>query len=191
MVKITRVYTRTGDDGSTGLADGSRVPKDSSRVEAYGEIDELNTIIGWARTIADESKNLSELSKQLASISNDLFDLGAELATPNMNTGVSTSITQSRITELESWMDKMNEDLPELRSFILPGGTQLNSVLHLARAVCRRAERSIVSLNRNETIRPEVIGYVNRLSDLLFVMSRASLKAAGKEEFLWVPGGKK
>lgn len=188
MVTLNRIYTRTGDDGSTGLVGGARTRKNSLRVEAYGDIDELNCLIGICVTLASSPKE-AVISDKLKLIQNELFDLGSELATPHGSSWQGMLKTEaSHVERLERWIDELNESLPDLKSFVLPGGTMLNSHLHLARAVCRRAERAIVSLNDAEPLSEQVLHYVNRLSDLLFVMSRAAAQIAGAAEFLWVPG---
>jgi cob(I)alamin adenosyltransferase len=165
-MRITKVYTRTGDGGETGLVDGSRVSKASLRVEAYGEVDELNSWLGLVRVQLKDA----ELDAILGIIQNDLFIVGADLASP-----LSVSlprIEQSFITALEEWADIYLEELPPLKEFILPGGSEAGALLHLARTVARRAERQIVRLAATEEINPLTIGYINRLSDLLFVLAR-------------------
>jgi len=189
MVTLNRIYTRTGDDGSTGLVGGARIRKNDPRVEAYGDVDELNCHIGICVTLATSPAE-SHIRERLVLIQNELFDLGSELATPFGAGWEGMPKTESsHVNRLESWIDELNEPLAELKSFVLPGGTLLNGQLHLARAVCRRAERAIIALNDIEQVSVHVIKYVNRLSDLLFVMSRAAAQAAGAQEFLWVPGG--
>lgn len=189
MVTLNRIYTRTGDDGSTGLVGGARIRKNDPRVEAYGDVDELNCHIGICVTLAT-SPSESHIRERLVLIQNELFDLGSELATPFGAGWEGMPKTEaSHVNRLETWIDELNEPLASLKSFVLPGGTPLNAQLHLARAVCRRAERAIISLNDLEKVSDHVIRYVNRLSDLLFVMSRAAAQAAGAQEFLWVPGG--
>ena len=188
MVKINKIYTRGGDKGETQLVGGTKVSKDDLRVHAYGDVDELNCLIGAARTLAVEQKKNS-LSEQLAKLQNELFDLGSELATQaGQEWEGMLTIEATHILRLESWIDELVKDLPELRSFVLPGGTQLNAVLHHARCVCRRAERHVVSLGREESVSEFVLQYLNRLSDLLFAMARAESKASNAQEFLWQPG---
>ena len=189
MVTLNRIYTRTGDDGTTGLVGGARVKKNSPRVEAYGDVDELNALVGLCVTVASQPSEVA-IRDKLALIQNELFDLGAELATPFGSAweGMPKCMF-SQVERLETWIDEFNDALPELKSFVLPGGTSLNAHLHLARAVCRRAERSILTLHDAEPVSEEVLRYVNRLSDLLFVMSRASVQLVGAQEVLWVPGG--
>lgn len=189
MVKINKIYTRTGDDGTTGLVGGARVSKDSERVEAYGEIDELNAYLGVCRTLAE--RECSKNASLLAQIQNTLFDLGSELATPAGQTweGMIT-VHGDHVQQLERWIDQLTADLPELRSFVLPGGNDLNGYLHIARTICRRAERRILRLQRSEDVSKEVIAYVNRLSDLLFAMARSESARIGTPEYLWQPGAK-
>ncbi len=189
MVTLNRIYTKTGDDGSTGLVGGARVRKNSPRVAAYGDIDELNSQIGLCITIASSPAE-GAIRDKLVIIQNELFDLGSELATP-MGGGWEGMLTmqEPQVERLEAWIDELNGPLATLKSFVLPGGTLLNAQLHLARTVCRRAERTILSLNDTEALSSAVLHYVNRLSDLLFVMSRAAAQLAGTPELLWIPGG--
>lgn len=177
--RLSKVYTRTGDKGDTGLGDGSRVAKDSLRVETYGTTDELNSIIGMvlAHLLPDEVKNC------LDGVQHDLFDLGSELCVPNYS-----KIDIEYVTRLEKILDDFNADLPMLKEFILPAGGHATSACHLARTVCRRAERRAVSLNREEAISPYVISYLNRLSDLLFVVARVLARHENGTEVLWQPG---
>lgn len=174
--RLSKIYTRTGDDGTTGLADGSRVNKDSLRMEAIGCVDELNSIIGMvcSHTLPED------ILHYLTVIQHDLFDLGGELAIPDY------SIMSPEHTEaLEQWLDELNEPLPYLKEFILPAGGAATSTCHLARSVCRRAERRCVSLNREEPLKAPLLTYLNRLSDLLFVMARSLARAEGGEEVYW------
>ncbi len=176
--RLTKIYTRTGDGGSTGLADGSRVPKDHPRIEVLGCLDELNSIIGLILVQAEPDP-----PPQLARIQNRLFDLGAELATPGAER------TQSEdVAYLEAALDGYNADLPPLREFILPGGGSAATFCHLARALCRRTERRLVALNRAEPLNPETLRYINRLSDLLFVLARVLARRDGGSEVFWQPG---
>ena len=185
MVKIGKIYTKTGDDGTTGLVGGQRIAKDALRVEAYGDVDELNSVLGIIRTDAANQK-LVGLSEKLQKIQNQLFDLGCELATPaNSDWKHSSQIESEQVQQLEKWIDEISSTLPELRSFVLPGGTELNAFLHLARTVCRRAERKVVRLSKSEKLRSEAIVYLNRLSDLLFAMARQDALRVGGKEFLW------
>lgn len=190
MVKINRIYTRTGDDGTTGLVGGERVPKDHPRVEAYGDVDELNSIVGWARTLAENHK-LYDMAPKLERIEHELFDIGAVLATnPKSDMKGIPNIVDEQIRRLEQWIDSAVEGLPELKSFVLPGGNDANSVLHLARAVCRRAERSVLRLSRSEQVPQPVLIYLNRLSDTLFAFARQAAHQIGTGEYLWQPGQK-
>lgn len=188
MVKINKVYTRTGDKGETGLVGGGRVPKDSLRVEAYGTVDELNSHLGMIRTLLDEA-GLPDDTTRCARIQNKLFDVGSILASPPEGSKYPLpEISAADSEELEKWIDFYNENLTELRSFVLPGGTILNSALHIARAVCRRAERRVITLSRQEKVPSTIIVYLNRLSDLLFVLARWSCHQGKKPEYLWEPG---
>lgn len=184
MVKLNKIYTRTGDDGSTGLVDGSRAGKDAPRMVAIGDVDETNSLIGVAALHAD-----GEMFTRLRALQNDLFDLGADLATPGDDfepTEMSLRIIASQSERLEAEIDAMNVALPPLTSFILPGGTPLAAALHVARATARRAERSAVHAAREVGLNPQALIYLNRLSDWLFVASRA---ANADGDVLWVPGG--
>jgi cob(I)alamin adenosyltransferase len=186
MVVLNRIYTRTGDRGDTALGNGERVPKDALRVEAYGTVDETNATLGLARLHAT-----GDLAAMLARIQNDLFDLGADLCRPDMAKDAEAGYTPLRMTDaqverLEAEIDAMNADLAALRSFILPGGSALAAHLHLARTVCRRAERRTVELARSDEVNQPALRYLNRLSDWLFVASRVANAAEG--DVLWVPG---
>jgi cob(I)alamin adenosyltransferase len=191
-IRITRVYTRTGDKGTTALVGGARVAKDSLRVECYGEIDELNAVIGLARSAnaaAPASPAGSKLEDILKRLQNELFDLGSELATPpDAEYEGMFKVSADDVKALEKLMDECQKDLEPLRSFILPGGGMVSAFLHLARTVCRRAERQLMRLAREETIGAQVVPYVNRLSDLLFVLSRWIGKQRGEHEYLWERG---
>ena len=188
MVKINKIYTRTGDDGTTGLVGGGRIAKDSLRVTAFGSVDELNAWMGVIRTFLS-SPAKETLDPKCAIIQNELFDLGAELATPpGSEWPTMTHISGTHITRLENWIDEVTTGIPELRSFVLPGGSPINAYLHLARTVCRRAERDIVTLSKEEKITAEIIHYVNRLSDLLFAMARYESHVSRIPEYLWKPG---
>lgn len=192
MVRINRVYTRTGDQGTTGLAGGQRLSKGHPRIEAYGTVDELNAFLGFARESLRNRKEpeLKELYGQILVIQNELFDLGAELAVlPEDRRPGTPLIGDSASTRLEQEMDAMNETLSPLTSFILPGGGEVATRLHLARTVCRRAERALVRLKESgEEVRPQALRYLNRLSDWLFVAARFAARTAGEEETLWHPG---
>lgn len=189
MVILNKIYTKTGDDGTTGLGNGERRQKFDLRVEAYGTVDEVNSTIGLVRLHTGSDSYLDEA---LAHIQNDLFDLGADLATPDDGKPLEYEplrIIASQVEWLEKQIDKVNADLEPLRSFILPGGSALSTHLHLSRTVARRAERLIVELSQvaSENISNEVIRYMNRLSDFLFVAAR-SANSSGKSDVLWVPG---
>ena len=175
-VRLTRIYTGGGDRGETSLGDGTRVPKTDPRVEAVGEVDELNSVIGWAAA-------LEEAPEVLPRIQNELFDLGADLATPETPGRERLRLTQEQVETLERHCDAVNANLEPLKSFVLPGGTELAARLYLARAICRRAERRVL---RVEGVSPLVAVYLNRLSDLLFILARAG--NAGGDETLWTPG---
>ena len=193
MVRLNRIYTRTGDDGTTGLGDGARRPKFDSRVAAYGDVDETNCAIGLARlaTQGHDDARLAAIDATLTRVQNDLFDLGADLATPDRGESEypALRIVDSQVERLEREIDQLNGELSPLTSFILPGGSPAAAALHLARTVSRRAERSAVELSQQED---EVVGapamkYLNRLSDLLFVAARWA-NAKGADDVLWTPG---
>jgi cob(I)alamin adenosyltransferase len=191
-VAINRVYTRRGDQGDTGLAGGQRVPKDSPRIEAYGTVDELNAFLGAARVTAAEvaatKPDLAPLVPILLRVQHELFNLGSILATfPEDVHPKQARITDADAARLEVEIDRMNAELPALRSFVLPGGSRLNADLHICRTVCRRAERAVVALSRSETIPPEAVRYLNRLGDALFVWSRWASHVTGAAETLWDP----
>lgn len=192
-VRITRVYTRSGDNGETGLVGGRRVPKDSPRIEAYGTIDELNSIVGLARVFNEE--RLSEgdahrfLDSVLRQIQDELFDLGSELATPPdfFQEGM-YRVGEREVKRLEQVMDECQKELEPLKSFVLPGGGRIGAYLHQCRTVCRRAEREILRLSRVEELNQWSLKYANRLSDLFFVLSRWISKQTGEAEYLWQRG---
>jgi cob(I)alamin adenosyltransferase len=189
---INRVYTRQGDQGETALAGGQRVPKDGPRITAYGTVDELNSFVGVARATIDEmaakAPDLSALGAILLRVQHELFNLGSILATlPEDVHPKQARVTDADVTQLEQEMDAMGAGLPRLRSFVLPGGCRLNAELHICRTVCRRAERELVALARQESIPPETIRYLNRLSDAFFVWSRWASHVAGAAEILWEP----
>lgn len=187
MVKLNKIYTRTGDDGSTGLADGSRTKKDCFRVKAYGEVDEANSALGVARLYVDNV----ELDRSLARIQNDMFDLGADLSTPTLkDDGKALRIVQSQIDRLETELDALNADIAPLKTFVLPGGSEPAAYLHLARAITRRAEREIVAMAHDEEVNPLALKYINRLSDYLFVAARWC-NMQGRTDVKWVPGGER
>jgi cob(I)alamin adenosyltransferase len=174
--RLTKIYTRTGDAGETGLGDGSRVPKDSRRVRALGDVDELNSAIGLLLA----EKLPAGVRLALGGIQHDLFDLGGEVCIPGH-----ASMNESQVSRLEVLLDEYNSDLPPLKEFILPGGTRAASLAHLSRTVCRRAERSLVSLARDEPVGTTARIYLNRLSDLLFVLGRVLNRAGGGSDVLW------
>ncbi|MGH6706211.1 MAG: cob(I)yrinic acid a,c-diamide adenosyltransferase [Sphingomicrobium sp.] len=182
MVKLNKIYTRTGDGGSAGLVDGSRVSKSGPRMAAIGEVDEANSAIGVATAALDEG----ELSAKLRQIQNEMFDLGADIATPGEMEGA-LRIVPRQVERLEEEIDAMNADLAPLTSFILPGGSMAVSLLHLARGVVRRAERAVVALNEGEQVNPHALAYLNRLSDHLFVAARWVAASEGGD-VLWQPG---
>jgi len=191
MVVLNRIYTRTGDDGTTALGSGERRPKYDLRIAAYGTIDELNACLGIARL---HTADAPAMDAMLARIQNDLFDLGADLCTPESAKGkgpdgARLAVSDAQVTRLEQEIDTLNAELSPLRSFVLPGGTPAAASLHLARTVCRRAERLIVELAHKpgESVSAAALKYVNRLSDLLFVASRF-LNRKGVDDVLWVPG---
>ena len=190
MVQLTKIYTRGGDQGETSLGDGNRVAKHDARVEAYGTVDEANAVIGLVRVeIARAGADERDMDAALSRIQNDLFDLGADLCTPEDGRRAEGAlrIAASQVEWLETEIDKINERLAPLSSFILPGGSAVAAQLHLARTVARRAERCVTELARSETVNTEAVKYLNRLSDLLFVMSRAA-NNDGADDVLWVPG---
>lgn len=177
--RLSKIYTRTGDKGTTGLGGGKRVAKDDPRVEAYGTVDELSSALGML--LAEELPE--HLRAALTDIQHDLFDVGSELCVPGRQT-----LAEENITRLENMLDRLNADLPYLKEFILRGGTRAASLAHFACTVCRRAERRIVTLSRAEAVPETSVKYINRLSDLLFVMARALNKHAGVSDVLWQPG---
>lgn len=177
--RLTKIYTRTGDDGSTSLGDGSRASKDSPRIAAYGELDELNSCLGilLAEAVPDS------VSTCLNEVQQTLFDLGGDLCIPGRS-----SVNSAQVDWLERWLDHFNDTLPPLKDFILPGGNRAAGACHLARTVCRRAERAITTLSRHENVDPAAGAYINRLSDLLFVVARIVARENQGQEVLWQPG---
>tara|TARA_B110000014_G_C20058328_1_gene550984 strand:+ start:399 stop:1001 length:603 start_codon:yes stop_codon:yes gene_type:complete len=190
MVQLTRIYTRGGDAGETSLGSGKRVPKYDTRVAAYGTVDETNSVIGIVRLNVDPGSGIDEM---LARLQNDLFDLGADLCTPESKSSSikenneALRIVDVQVARLEKEIDELNANLSPLESFILPGGTAAASYLHLARTIARRAEREIVELATREAVNPIAIKYINRLSDHLFVLAR-HLNDRGTTDVLWIPG---
>ena len=174
--RLSKIYTRTGDDGTTGLGDGSRVNKTCARVEAMGNTDELNCIIGILMT----EQLPKSLRETMTRVQHTLFDIGGELSIPS-----SAMVPQARVIDLESVLDELNEELPPLKEFILPGGSQRSAVCHLARSVCRRLERSLFAVDDGHPVSPVSLQYVNRLSDLLFVVARVLNRMSGADDVLW------
>ena len=188
MVRITKVYTKTGDAGKTRLAGGQEIAKTAERIEAYGTVDELNAFLGWAVQSLSNQDQLTDLQQQLLRIQNELFDLGSQLAVlPEDRREGTPVIQEADVTRLEGEIDIMNDDLPALKSFILPGGGEVSTRLHIARTVCRRAERQLVRLAETEALDGTELPYLNRLSDWLFVASRYAAWQTGQPELLWKP----
>lgn len=175
--RLSRIYTRTGDDGTTGLGDGSRVPKTHARIAAYGAVDEANSALGLVLAVAHLPSHVTDV---LTRVQHELFDLGGELSVPGYRV-----ITDDHILQLEQWLDGFNEHLPALQEFILPGGGPAAAACHLARAITRRAEVNTWALAERETVAPQVTGYLNRLSDLLFVIARVLARHESGQEVLW------
>ena len=192
QLAINRVYTKKGDAGQTRLVGGQKVPKSHPRIESYGTLDELNSVLGAARQSISENhaghEGFEALSQELLRVQHELFNLGSVLATlPEDVVEQMPRVTEIDVTELEKSIDRHNEELPPLRSFVLPGGTRLNADLHLARTVCRRAERHMVAMSEVEHVDAASMAYINRLSDALFVWSRWASHAADSDEVLWEP----
>lgn len=188
MVKLNKIYTRTGDDGSTGLVDGTRLSKHSLRVAAYGDVDETNAAIGLVRLHLQNQR----IDAMLARVQNELFDLGADLATPWPKQGetdpdYALRIIPGQVTRLETELDDLNAEMDTLKSFVLPGGSAPSAYLHQARTICRRAERTMVALSAEATVNPAALSYINRLSDFLFVTGRWC-NSQGQGDVLWQPG---
>lgn len=190
MVHLTRIYTRGGDKGKTSLGSGTRVSKSDDRIQAIGEVDEANATIGWAREClkeqSDQPLSFSSLDGLLSRIQNDLFDLGADLCVPE-ESETALRIVTSQVDYLEKTIDEVNQNLESLTSFVLPGGSKGSAALHVARTVVRRAERALIHLHHNQPVNPECLKYLNRLSDLLFVLCR-HVNDNGRKDVLWVPG---
>ena len=178
--RLSKIYTRTGDDGTTGLGDGQRVPKNHVRVAAYGDIDELNSVIGLMLASGDLPE---EMADSLFRLQSRLFDLGGEFCIPGTEI-----ITAEMVTNLEALLDRYNDELPPLKDFVLPGGTQVAATCHVARTVCRRAERSAWQLAREEAVNEHSLKFLNRLSDYLFVVARSCARITGIDEVLWEKG---
>ena len=193
-IRIDRVYTRTGDDGQTGLVGGKRVAKDDLRIACYGDVDELNSVLGVVRSILaappyEGTAHAARIDHVLAFVQQELFDVGSELATPPESEYEGMiRVGSESIARLEAWMDELSADLPELKSFVLPGGGTAAAMLHVARTVCRRSERIVTTLVRTEAASANTARYLNRLSDLLFVQSRWIAIASGHSEVLWQHG---
>ncbi|MBD8677758.1 cob(I)yrinic acid a,c-diamide adenosyltransferase [Sphingomonas sp. CFBP 13720] len=185
MVKLTKIYTRTGDAGTTGLVDGSRVAKDAAIVQAMGDVDEANSALGVAIVALGDGADAATLR----TIQNDLFDVGADLATPESIDGA-LRIVPEQVARIEAAIDRVNDGLSPLTSFVLPGGSGAAAALHLARAIVRRAERSSVAASHAAGLNPHLLSYLNRLSDFLFVLARA-MNQNGRDDVLWVPGGER
>lgn len=186
MVYLSGIYTKSGDRGDTGLGDGQRVTKDHPRVEAYGQVDELNAVLGLVAAYGPGAPEAA----LLRDVQNDLFDVGADLCVPppeGEEPGQALRVTAAQAERLERAIDRLTEGLEPLRSFILPGGSPAAAWLHLARTVCRRAERAVVTLTHSEPVNPQVVVYLNRLSDFLFVLARVA-NDGGQADVLWVPG---
>jgi cob(I)alamin adenosyltransferase len=181
--RLTRIYTRTGDDGTTALGFGGRLPKDALRIECYGTVDELNSVLGAARSFAPPS----EIDAELAAIQNQLFHLGSDLCVPEAGKGEHPvpTIEARHVEALEALIDRANRDLPPLENFVLPGGAPAAAALHVARTVCRRAERLLVALRREEPVGEWTLPYLNRLSDALFVLARLANLRAGRPDVTW------
>ena len=180
--RLSKIYTKTGDAGQTGLGDGSRIEKTHPRIVAIGAIDELNSAIGMTieEILTEESIELVSLSKMLRDLQHRIFDLGGELSIPGF-----AIIKSEHVNKIENYLDKLNEELEPLENFILPGGSRLIAACHMARAICRRAERETVALSQTEKVNEESLKFLNRLSDLLFVAARSAAGKSGKEEVLW------
>lgn len=187
-MNLTRIYTRTGDQGQTRLANNESVPKTDPRLSAYGTVDEANSALGWALAVPDIDPGMADV---LTRVQNDLFDAGADLATPldASSDRPALRVEQAWVDRLEDWCDTFGEDLPSLRSFLLPGGTELSARLNIVRTIVRRAEREAWAAGEETSVNPLALQYLNRLSDLLFILGRHANRLAGVDEVLWVPAG--
>jgi cob(I)alamin adenosyltransferase len=192
-VRLSKIYTRTGDKGATLLATGERVLKSNVRIEAYGTVDELNATVGMLRDTIVVDPSLQDLCEKLSKIQNELFDIGGELSVPLdvLDTERQQVVSMRDVSRLESEMDAFNENLPPLENFVLPGGHLANSTAHLVRTVCRRAERAVVRMSEQDAVRDEIRIYLNRLSDWFFVLSRELSRRLGVPEVLWAQNKKK
>lgn len=192
-VRLSKIYTRTGDKGATLLATGERVLKSNVRIEAYGTVDELNSTVGMLRDTIVVEPRLQDLCEKLSKIQNELFDIGGELSVPLdvLDTERQQVVSMRDVSRLESEMDAFNESLPPLENFVLPGGHLANSTAHLVRTVCRRAERAVVRMSEQDAVRDEIRIYLNRLSDWFFVLSRELSRRLGVPEVLWAQNKKK
>ena len=192
-IRLSKIYTKVGDKGSTLLATGERVLKSNVRIEAYGAVDELNSVVGLLRDTLAADENLSDIVKGLYRVQNELFDIGGELSVPLdvLDTRSQQVVDMQDVGRLEVEMDLFNESLPPLENFVLPGGHIVNSTTHLARTVCRRAERAVVRMSEQDAVRDEVRIYLNRLSDWFFVLSRELSRRYGVEEVLWAQNKKR
>lgn len=192
-VRLSKIYTRTGDKGATLLATGERVLKSNVRIEAYGTVDELNATVGMLRDTIVADPRLQDLCEKLSKIQNELFDIGGELSVPLdvLDTERQQVVSMRDVSRLESEMDAFNENLPPLENFVLPGGHLANSTAHLVRTVCRRAERAVVRMSEQDAVRDEIRIYLNRLSDWFFVLSRELSRRLGVPEVLWAQNKKK
>ncbi len=180
-----KIYTRTGDEGTTALFGGGRVPKTHPRIEAYGTVDETNSMIGLARSHLGESPDVDQVHRYLAEIQSDLFTLGADLATPERTRAQTVRIDDESVARLEQWIDAIQEELPPIKQFILPAGSAAAAALHVARTTCRRAERLVLRAGESESVSRAALIYLNRLSDLLFVLARWVNRLEGAKELTW------
>jgi cob(I)alamin adenosyltransferase len=189
---MSKLYTRSGDDGTTGLFSGARVSKNHPRIEAYGTVDEFNACLGLCISEAGRAANLSVIGIILSTVQSRMFDIGADLATPEGATNEARirRIDEPHVAEIEGWIDQIDGQNEPLRNFVMPGGSEMAARLHMARTICRRAERLIVGLAHTESVGEPLLRYINRVSDLLFAMARLSNKLQGFEDLPWIPHGK-